>query len=184
MTTMPPEPTLADFIRYNTWANQALLGLCGQLSEAQLASDAPGAYGSIRATFEHMLRAEADYVGRMTGSEPKPAFEWKTEAPLSELAAFAGQTGEAMLRTVQRTPPLEMVHESADGFHIQYQARVLFLQMIIHGVEHRTNITTLLSQWKMTLPELDAWGLMWTHQDEFAVKEWKDEPSGPAAPAA
>jgi uncharacterized damage-inducible protein DinB len=122
-----------------------------------------------------MLRAEADYVGRMTGAEPRPAFQWMANPPLAELAAFAGQTGEAMLAAAQRLGPMDMVHESANGFHIQYQARVLFLQVVLHGVEHRTNITTLLSQWKVPVPEIDAWGLMWANPEQFEVKEWKDE---------
>ncbi len=169
-----PEPLGIDYIRYNNWANQQLLALCGPLTEAQLATEAPGAFGSIRETLEHLLRAEADYVGRMTGVEPQPPFAWKSGASVAQMAAFAAQVGAALLETMERVGPLDLVHESAGKLHLHYQARVLFLQVVIHGVEHRTNITTLLNQWKLALPELDAWGLMWTHQAEFAVKEWSE----------
>ena len=52
-----PESTLLEFIRYNTWANQQVLAACGSLSESQLDAPVPGAYGTVRDTFRHMLGA-------------------------------------------------------------------------------------------------------------------------------
>ena len=56
-----PEPTLLEFIRYNTWANQQVLAACEKLSQVQLTTPIPGAYGFILNTIGHMLAAEADY---------------------------------------------------------------------------------------------------------------------------
>jgi uncharacterized damage-inducible protein DinB len=67
-----PETIFVELIRYNNWANAQILAACQKLAADQLAAAAPGAYGTIRDTLEHIIRAEADYVGRLTGDRPQP----------------------------------------------------------------------------------------------------------------
>ncbi len=168
-----PEPTLVEFIRYNTWANQQVMALCLNAEESHIAAKIPGAYGSIRETFGHMLYAEADYIGRITGQPPTPSFKWQDGPTLAEMATFIPQVGQAFLEVVQRVPPTQMVHEEEDGFTMDYQARQLYMQVINHGIEHRTNITTLLNSLGVPIPELDNWGYMKAHQERFQMKEGK-----------
>jgi uncharacterized damage-inducible protein DinB len=167
------EPTLVELIRYNNWANQQLLAVCEKLSPSELATKIPGAYGSIHETFGHLLYAEVDYIGRITGTQPQAPFKWEEGPSLAEMAAFAPQVGEAFLEVVQRIPPTQMVHEEDNGFTLDYEARQLYMQVINHGIEHRTNITTLLNSVGVAVPEMDGWGYMWAHQARFKVKEGK-----------
>jgi uncharacterized damage-inducible protein DinB len=166
-----PESTLVEFIRYNQWANRQLLTACTNLSEEQLAAQIPGAYGSIRDVFRHILRAEADYIGRITGARPQPSFKWEEVPSVVEMSAYAAQLGEAFLDVVQRVPSNQIVHEEEDGKFIDYQARQLFMQVVNHGIEHRTNITTFLSSQGLPAPEIDNWGYMFAHPDRFQVNE-------------
>ncbi len=166
-----PEPTLVEFIRYNIWANQQVLAACKDVSESQLMAKIPGAYGSIRETFGHLLRAEADYINRITGTRPQPPFKWEDGPTLGEMSAFAVPVGEAFMDVIQRIPPTQMVREEENGLTLDYQARQLFMQVINHGIEHRTNITTLLSSLGLPVPEVDGWGYMFAHPDRFKVKE-------------
>ena len=166
-----PETTLVELIRYNNWANAQVFAACQKLAADQLAAAAPGAYGTIRDTLEHIIRAEADYVGRLTGDGPQPAFRWKDQAALADLFAFAGQVASALLDAIQRIPPTHIVHEEEDGSTVDYQARALFIQVINHGIEHRTNITTILSGLGLPAPEVDGWGYLWSHPDRFELKE-------------
>ncbi len=166
-----PEPTLIEFIRYNRWANQQVLAACASLSEAQLTAQIPGAYGSVRETFRHILRSEAYYIGRITGARPEPPFKWEDGPSLAELSAYAAQLGEAFLEVIQRVPPTQNIHEEEDGKFIDYQARQLFMQVVNHGIEHRTNITTFLNSQGLPVPEIDNWGYMFAHPERFALKE-------------
>jgi len=166
-----PEPNLVELIRYNNWANARLLAACRELSPEQLATAGPGAYGSIHRTLGHMIHAEADYVGRLTGTRPQPPFRWDAPPSLAELADFAPQVGLALLEAVQRIAPAHIVHEEEDGNTIDYQARLLFMQAIIHGIEHRTNITTILSSLGRPELELDGWGYLFAHAEQFELKE-------------
>jgi uncharacterized damage-inducible protein DinB len=166
-----PETTLVEFIRYNNWANQQVLAACKDVSESQLTVMIPGAYGSIRDTFKHLLRAEADYINRITGTRPQPSFNCEDGPRLAEMSAFAAQVGEAFMDTILRIPPTQIVHEEEDGQTIEYRARQLFMQVVNHGIEHRTNITTFLNSLGLPVPEVDGWGYMWAHRDRFEVKE-------------
>jgi uncharacterized damage-inducible protein DinB len=166
-----PEPTLLEFIRYHNWANAQILEVCKTLDAAQLDVAAPGTYGTIRNTLGHMIRAEADYIGRITGQRPEPPFKWEDGPSIDELASFAEQVAAELLGVVQHTPPTQMVHEEEDGQTIDYQARQLFMQAINHGIEHRTNITTILAGLGIPTPEIDNWGYMFAHPDRFELKE-------------
>ncbi len=166
-----PETTLVELIRYNNWANAQILAICQKLTADQLATAAPGTYGTILDTLGHIIRAEADYVGRITSNRPQPPFKWEGQPALADISAFATQVADALLDVVQRIPPTQMVHEEENGLTMDYQARHLFMQAINHGIEHRTNITTILASLGIALPEMDGWGYLFAHADRFEMKE-------------
>lgn len=162
---------LIDFIRYNNWANAQVIAACEQLTAEQRRASAAGSYGSIHATLGHLISAEASYVRRLTGDAPQPPFQWTDPPSIADLAAYAPSVAAALLDAAQRIPPTHIVHEEEDGLFVDYQARVLFIQVINHGVEHRTNITTILSSLGLEAPEVDGWAYTWAHPDEFTIVE-------------
>lgn len=166
-----PETMLVELIQYNNWANRQVLAICQELSDEALATSAPGAYGSIHSTLGHMIAAEADYVGRLTGESPAMPFLWEDRPSVALIAGFAQVVAGALLDAIQHIPPTQMVHEEEDGSFVDYQARVLFMQAIEHGIEHRTNITTILNSLGVDLPELDIWGYATTHPARFKWQE-------------
>lgn len=166
-----PEPTLVELIRYNNWANAQIIAVCLKITAEQLATAAPGTYGSIHRTLGHMIHAEADYIGRITGKRPQPTFKWEDGPAVADIAAFAEHVAAALLDVVQHVPPTQMVHEVKDDLTMDYQARQLFMQAINHGIEHRTNITTILAGLGIATPEIDGWGYLFAHPDRFAMRE-------------
>ena len=72
--------SLSEFILYNNWANQAVLQSCQKLDKGQLATTKPGAYGTIRETLEHIIRAEAGYVRLLDGNRLLPPFKMGGQA--------------------------------------------------------------------------------------------------------
>ena len=165
-----PEATLIEFVRYNQWANQQLLAICLKLDESLLTADIPGTAGSIRQTFEHLLRAEAGFLKRIHGTGPQPSFKWEEEPSLAEIADFAAEVAEAFMSTIQHVPPTQNVHEEAPGWTFDYQARLIFMSLVYHGVAHRTDITTFLNNQGVALPELDVWGYQEAYPDRFQAK--------------
>jgi uncharacterized damage-inducible protein DinB len=162
--------TFTEFILYNNWANEQVLQACKKLSEDQLATMIPGAYGTIRATLEHIVRAEAGYVRVLTGSQPEPPFKWDGRPGLAEMTAYATQVGKALVEMAEHILPTDQVVEEEKGKQYHYQALAVFIQIIDHGIEHRTNITTILNQGLQTPPEVDGWSYLSAHPDRFDVK--------------
>lgn len=167
---MQPEPTLIEFVRYNQWANQQLLAICMTLDESLLTADIQGTAGSIRATFGHLLRAEAGFLKRIHGTGPQPGFSWEDGPSLAQLAAFAEQVSEAFMDTIQTVSPTQNIHEEGNGWIFDYQARLIFMSLAYHGIAHRTDITTFLNNRGVALPELDVWGYQEAYPDRFQAK--------------
>jgi uncharacterized damage-inducible protein DinB len=164
------QPLIVEFIRYNNWANQQVLAACQNLNQEQLAAALPGAYGTIRDTLEHIIRGEARYVELLTRDFPAPSFKWEEKPDLAEMVAYATQIGDALLEAVQRVGPADTVYEVSPEQTVQYQALAIMIQIINHGVEHRTNITTILNQGLLTPPEVDGWAYLWSHRERFDLK--------------
>jgi uncharacterized damage-inducible protein DinB len=164
------ESTFLEFILYNNWANQQVLQACQKLSEEQLAAVIPGAYGTIRDTLEHIIRSEGYYLTLLTGSRPQPLFIWGTWPGFTEMAAYAAHIGNALVDMAQHTLPTGQVAVEYQGKILHYQALAVFIQIINHGIEHRTNITTILNQGLQSPPDVDGWGYLSAHPDRFEVK--------------
>ncbi len=178
-----PESTLVELIRYNNWANAQVFVAVQKLTPQQQSASAPGAYGSIHATLGHIVAAEADYIGRLTGKGPQPPFRWEDQPEVDDIVPFAGTVADALLDAVRRVPPEHIVHEEEDGNTIDYKASLLFIQVINHGIEHRTNITTILSGLGLPAPEVDGWGYLFAHPETFALKEtFKESPNADHQP--
>lgn len=165
-----PEPTLIEFFRYNRWANQTLMAICAKLDRPVLDAATPGAYGSILGTFAHILRAQASFLKRIHGVCPEPAFNWDDSPDLPAMAAYEAVLSDALLDTLNHVEATRNVHEAGDGWTFDYQARLIFMSVVYHGVAHRTDISTLLNGRGIQLPELDVWGYQSAHPDRFAAR--------------
>lgn len=167
---MQPEPTLVEFADYNVWATAQLMTICMGLDEDILKQDIPGTAGPILATFQHLLRAEAGFLKRIHGMSPQPAFEWDEGPELSEMVDYAVVLGEALKETIMTVSPLQNVHEEDNTWTFDYQARLIFMSLVYHGIVHRSDITTFLNTQNVPLPELDIWGYQAAHPDRFQAK--------------
>ena len=161
------EPTMIEFFQYNHWANQELMRICIGLSDELMTARIPGSYGSIRDTFAHVLKAEISFLKRIHGVYPEPGFKWEDNPSLSQLMAYEVSLHEALVATLQRVPATQNVHEESDGWTFDYQARLIFMSVIYHGIAHRTDITTVLNNNGVSLPELDVWGYQAAYPERF-----------------
>jgi uncharacterized damage-inducible protein DinB len=164
------DPTFLEFVLYNNWANQQVLRACQDLSEDQLTAVIPGAYGTIRNTLEHIIRGEVQYVSILTGSCPQPLFRWEDRPNLDDMTAYALEVGKELLEMAKCTLPTDQIIEEDEGEQYHYQALALFIQIINHGIEHRTNITTMLNQGLGKPPDVDGWAYLEAHPDRFTLK--------------
>lgn len=174
--THTPETTLIELFEYNHWANQQLLRICADLDEQTLTTSQPGAYGSIRETSAHVLKAEASFLKRIHGAAPEAEFGWDPLPSISQMLGYETILHKTLLETLQQTPPTDNVHEEGNGWRFDYQARLIFMSVIYHGIAHRTDITTALNNKGLQLPELDVWGYQAAHPERFQARLVKTGP--------
>ena len=145
-----------DFFRYNLWANLRLLDACAQLSDTQLDGTLPGTYGSVRQTLMHLVSSDEGYAKHGPGSALTPRLKETDEFPgFDELRKRAEHAGNQLIAFAEQGDLSRVLHLD-DG---TYDATVMIvlLQAIDHGIDHRSQIATLLAQQGIEAPDLDAW---------------------------
>lgn len=147
---------LHDFFKYNLWANRHLLDACEQLSDAQLDTTMIGTFGSIRQTLMHLFAAEEGYARSLTGTSPTPLLKEFTTFPgFDVLRQRAESSAEKLKKAVEQEDLDRILH--LDGGTYDAPAIIVVIQAIQHAIDHRSQISTLLSQQDIEPPELDSW---------------------------
>jgi uncharacterized damage-inducible protein DinB len=147
---------LPDFFHHNLWANLRLLNACADLSDAQLDATAQGTFGSIQETLLHLFDAEEGYVRALTGTSPTPRLEEHTTFPgFATLRQCAERSGQELIRVAEQGNLSQVLH--LEGGTYNAPVIVILIQAINHAVDHRSQISTLLSQQGIDPPDLDGW---------------------------
>jgi uncharacterized damage-inducible protein DinB len=143
---------LLQSLRYNRWANLKLLDVCSGLSEEQLQLDSPGTYGSIAATWQHLLAAEQRYLRRLAGVEPQVSE--RDEFPgIARLKEHAERSGDALIGALGHFNP----DDTSPAGDSRVKHWLVMAQAIHHGNDHRTHICTILGQNGISYGDLDVW---------------------------
>jgi len=149
---------LADFFKYNLWANLRLLDACAHLSDAQLDATTRGTFGSVRETLIHIFAGEEGYVQRFTGKLPTPRLqELAPFAGFDETAATSEDVGGSTDRDRGAMEPSQVLHLAYQGQSYEVSAIFVLIQAVNHAVDHRSQVATQLGQQDVTPPELDGW---------------------------
>lgn len=147
---------LPDFFKYNLWANLRLLDACAHLSDEQLDATTKGVYGSVREILMHIFSSDEGYARHFTGTSLTPWLEETNPFPgFDELRRRAKSSGEALI-TIAEQEDLSRILYLDDGTY-EAPAMIILIQAINHAVDHRSQISTLLSQQGIEPPDLDGW---------------------------
>ncbi len=149
---------LVEYFKHNLWANLRLLDACERLTDAQLDASVPGTYGTIRNTLVHLFGAEQRYVTRLSGEQPEePVRESEGFHSREVLRRSAVRSGEALVALAGRAEPGQVLHVTYHGQPQTLPGFIPFLQAINHATEHRSHISTVLSQQGLEGLAVDAW---------------------------
>jgi uncharacterized damage-inducible protein DinB len=104
----------------------------------------------------HLLSAEEGYARALTGTSPTPLLkEFTTFPDLDLLRQRAGRSGEALIRVAEQGDLSRILR--LDGGTYDAPAIIVVIQAINHAIDHRSQISTLLSQQGIEPPDLDGW---------------------------
>jgi uncharacterized damage-inducible protein DinB len=137
---------------HHSWATNELLTRCLVLSPEQLALSAPGTYGPILGTFDHMVSSDRSYLSRLQGGGRLPRLNAGSLQPL--LDEFR-RTSDGWLAYLDSGPNFDAPVDMQDGTRVG--AWVIVAQAIHHGNDHRTHIGTVMMRNGLTIPDLDPW---------------------------
>jgi uncharacterized damage-inducible protein DinB len=163
---------LRRILEFNSWANEGLLEFLGRQPPETLDLTTGGVYGTIRETFEHLLTAEVGYQRRLAGL-PRYDKSSRPERPEpSDLQALAVESAASLAGLADALPDPATMLPTNTG---QRAAATVLTQLVMHGVEHRAHIGTILGSNGIEPPDLDSWahGIL-VHGDDWPP-DWGPE---------
>ncbi len=147
---------LLDAFRHNNWANTRLIAACRGLSAQQLSAPAAASFGSVLATFNHIILADARYLWRLSGSAPDWAVKDTDAGSLDEFDARVTETARNWEHFLSQPIDAERVLILDEGKYETYPG-VLLAQALHHGSAHREQICAILTTYGLEAPDIQAW---------------------------
>lgn len=149
----------ADCLRYDRWANLALIDGCRALTEDQLGLRATGSSRSVAELFQHLAGSELTFVLRTKGRQHEGESRhidgtWPGFDVLRDVLASAGDELSAIAQTLDED---ELVVLPYQGKRFEYPKGFFLLHAFEHGVEHRTEIKVTLALNGIETADLDGW---------------------------
>ncbi len=149
---------LHDAFDHHIWATDRLIESCRELTPEQLATVAPGTYGSIMSTLRHMVASDRWYLSFFPAGAVLPQIDDEDAPGLDELvsAMQADQAAWRELLAGALDPDADIV-ETDEGWEIHSPMGIRLAQVLHHGTDHRSQVCTVLSVLGRTPPDIDVW---------------------------
>jgi len=138
---------LREGFRHHAWATRQLLDHCASLSPETLTRDVTGLYGSVLATFQHLVDADAWYLDGITAHELGEDVADKTQLTFDDVVALADRNAAHWETLLDREldPDTEIEVRHGDGSVTVATVGVRLAQALHHGSDHRSQIGTALT---------------------------------------
>jgi uncharacterized damage-inducible protein DinB len=151
-------------MRHGVWANEKLVERCRVLADEQLELTAPGTYGTIRKTLAHIVASEEGYLVRLLGSLlHEPPLRAEDLATLDAIAAHIPHVATAVERLFAKSSidPDRVIGDTplrrAGTPRFEMAAWAPAAQFVYHGIDHRSQIDTILSMHGLETLDLQIW---------------------------
>lgn len=149
--------TLPHLYRHHRWANLTLIDhLAGRPAE-DLERRAPGGFGTIAETLTHMLYNESRFIDVLEGRQADAASTPPASPSLDDLRARARTNADRLIAIAGRAGETDRLTGEFRGQPFDFPAYIPLFQAYHHGVEHRTNITSILATYDLPAPDIDLW---------------------------
>ena len=147
---------LKDAMAHHIWATERLIDACAGLTPEQLRAPVPGTYGSILATFGHLVSSDGWYLTFFR--DWTNLIEEDADVTLAEMRSAIATNGAAWIDVLARglDADSDMV-ERSDGWDFHAPTGFRLAQVIHHGTDHRSQICTGLTSLGIEPPEIDLW---------------------------
>jgi uncharacterized damage-inducible protein DinB len=149
---------LKDAFAHHVWATTRLIDTCAALGPEQLQTVAPGTYGPILRTMQHLVGSDSWYLFDITGDRTRRIDPEQMD--LDGLRAAIVSNGEAWAKLIATDNDPDVVVtevDEDDGFERDAPVGVRLAQALHHGTDHRSQICTALTSLGIQPPAIDVW---------------------------
>ena len=162
---------LIEAFQQKDWAMKTLIAACENCSVEELTQPAAG-FGSILATLNHLVSADARYVASVGGGRA----DWETAdnetnnlqaATLQELAAHAAENGAKWERFLHEPVDGERLAFLDDGAYETHTA-IVVMQALHHASVHGEQVCKCLEALGIEPPDLQPWA----YADKTGRSRW------------
>jgi uncharacterized damage-inducible protein DinB len=151
-------------MQHDIWATEQLIAHCRKLTPDQLELTTPGTYGTIKATLQHIVAADENYLIRLSGKLlHENVFRVTDSASIHDIATHLGHVKDAVERLFAG-PTLDAEHlltdtpsRPAGAPRFEMRTWVPASQLINHGVDHRSHVNTILAAHGLETVDLQVW---------------------------
>ena len=151
-------------MRHGVWANEKLVERCRALTEEQVDLTVPGTYGTIRKTLAHIVASEEGYLVRLLGALlHEPPVREQDLATLDGIASHIAHVSAAVERLFATGSPdpdrviADTPLRRAGAPRFEMAAWAPAAQFVYHGIDHRSQIDTILSTNGLETLDLQIW---------------------------
>ena len=155
---------LIEAFQQKDWAMTVLIAACEACSVDELTRPAAG-FGSILATLNHLVSADAEYVASLGGGRAVWADSQTND--LRELAARAEESGARWKRFLREPIDGERLAFLDDGAY-ETHAAVVVMQALHHVSVHGEQVCARLAAMGVEPPDLQ----LWAYVDETGRSRW------------
>jgi len=148
---------MRDAFEHHVWASLRSIDVCLGLTPEQLETEVPGTYGSILATMQHLVGADASYLFVIGGGTfPRIDEDAMTLVDLRTQMATHGAAWNAVL-DADPDPTAVLTRHRDDGSATDAPIGIRLAQAVHHGTDHRSQICTALTTLGIEPPSIDVW---------------------------
>ena len=168
------DPYLKEAFTHNAWATKRLIAACRDLTPEQLRMPGPP-IGSILATLNHIIRADAHYLPEAKIKRPDWAHGVPEEAVYVDDLDVLEARAEGAARLWERylADPLDPDHlVLLDEGTYECPVIIPVIQALHHGSIHREQVCAMLTALGHEPPDIQPWG----YADETGRSRWLTQP--------
>jgi uncharacterized damage-inducible protein DinB len=150
---------LREAFGHHAWATERLLDRCQALSEEELGRHVPAIYGSVLDTFRHLIDADNWYLVRISEGDLGDDRLDCDRYPLADLRPVAEASAAGWRAVLDRDLDVDraITVRRDDGSETSATIGVRLAQVLHHGSDHRSQISTALTTLGHPAPEFDVW---------------------------
>lgn len=142
--------TIRALYRYNSWANEQVLGAAARAPRGDFTRDLKSSHASLRDTLTHIVWAEWIWLQRWKGSSPTIVFspeDFPHVERLSERFHAVEAERSVFLQDLAAERLLQIIeYRNLRGETWRYPLWQQLVHVVNHSTYHRGQVTTLLRQ--------------------------------------